>query len=568
MHLLHSKRASSSILALALLFSGCALAGPTDRHQEVGLVLQITVDGLRKDLLDRSARQFGEGGFRLLLGSGTVYANAHYQHANTETIVGHATLATGAVPADHGLIGNVWYDRGAGELAYNIEDAHYLLLPSREHVEVGEQVDPAQKLARTQGRSPRALLAETFSDRLAARFAGQPRIFAVSGEDRGAVPMAGQTGKAFWFSTDTGDFVTSRYYYEAYPSWVANWNARRQAEAWAGRDWARVSEPSTYLLIDRDDRPYETDLRGFGRVFPHRFAEPGSPLLPTQVLVSPVGDQLTADFAKALIDAEQLGKDSAPDYLSISFSSVDAVNHFFGPSSLENEDVLRHLDRTLADLFAFVDEAVGLERTLIVLSADHGMPEMPEAMEELGFPAGRIFADDVVEVANRAGEERLGIKEVVRFYFRPWVYLDEAKIEAAGLSATDARSTIASALGDEPGIALAVPRDALLTPQPDTAVKQIQRNFHPGRSGDVYVAQSPYWFHMTKGPIAAMHGSPWRYDTHVPIVFVGPGIGARVVHRLVHPCDLVPTLSALLGATAPASASGAILSEVLEGRNR
>jgi predicted AlkP superfamily pyrophosphatase or phosphodiesterase len=568
MHSLRTRCAISSILALASLSSGCALPGPTDSREEIALVLQITVDGLRKDLLDRSIRQFGEGGFRLLLDFGTVYENAHYQHANTETIVGHATLATGATPADHGLIGNVWYDGAAGELAYNIEDAHHPLLPSRDQIKAGEQVDPAQQLARTQGRSPRALLSETFSDRLAARFEGEPRIFAVSGKDRGAVPMAGQTGKAFWFSTDTGDFVTSRYYYEAYPSWVADWNARRQAEAWAGRDWALLGEPSTYLLIERDDRSYETDLRGFGRVFPHRFAEAGSPLLPTQVLVSPVGDQLTADFAKALIDAEQLGQDSTPDYLAISFSGVDAINHFFGPSSLENEDVLRQLDRTLADLFAFVDETVGLERTLIVLSGDHGMPEMPEAMEELGFPAGRLYSDDVALAANQAGEDRLGITEVVRFYFRPWLYLDETKIEAAGLISTEVRSVIASAVGEEPGIALAVSRDELDAPQPDAALQRIQRNFHAERSGDIYVAHAPYWFHFDKGPIAAMHGSPWRYDTHVPIVFAGPGIEHRVVHRLVHPQDVAPTLSALVGATSPASASGAILTEVLEGRHR
>ena len=49
---------------------------------------------------------------------GIYYTNAHYQHANTETIVGHAT---GTFPSQHGMVGNVWFDREAGELAYNIE---------------------------------------------------------------------------------------------------------------------------------------------------------------------------------------------------------------------------------------------------------------------------------------------------------------------------------------------------------------------------------------------------------------------------------------------------------------
>ena len=157
---------------------------------------------------------------------GTHFTNAHYQHANTETIVGHTTLATGAFPSRHGMVGNVWYDREAGELSYNIEDADHPIIPTRKSDEKGAQVDPAQKLSRTQGRSPRAILAVTFSDTLAAYYGGRSKIFGVSGKDRGAVAMAGHVGKAFWYSTNNGDFVSSTYYYETYPDWVREWNTR------------------------------------------------------------------------------------------------------------------------------------------------------------------------------------------------------------------------------------------------------------------------------------------------------------------------------------------------------
>jgi len=83
-------------------------------------------------LLNRYQAGFGQGGFNRLMQQGTVYANAHYLHANTETIVGHTTLATGTYPSQHGMIGNVWFDREAGELAYNIEDPDAPILPSRE----------------------------------------------------------------------------------------------------------------------------------------------------------------------------------------------------------------------------------------------------------------------------------------------------------------------------------------------------------------------------------------------------------------------------------------------------
>jgi predicted AlkP superfamily pyrophosphatase or phosphodiesterase len=555
---------------VALFCAGPGLAAATDalaaespEHAEIRLVLQITVDGLRRDLVDRYRDRFGEGGFEYLLETGTFFANAHYQHANTETIVGHTTLATGAFPADHGMTGNAWYDSETGELGYNIEDPAHLPLPTRTDQQAGAQVDPAQKLARTNGRSPAAILAETFSDRLKAWSGGRSRVYAVAGKDRGAVSMAGHAGKAFWMSTDTGDFMTSRYYYDEYPQWVAEWNARRHVESLGGTSWELLNEPSSYLLAHQDDRPYEADLRGYGRVFPHQYAAAGSPLLPTQVLASPAGDRLTLDFAKTLLKSEKLGDDGAPDYLSISFSGVDIVDHFFGPSSLENEDMVLRLDRTLADLFAFIDATVGLESTLIVLSADHGMPEMPEYMTEQGIEAGRLYPEDIVAAANRLGQDLFEIENVVRFFYQPWIYLDTTKIDAAGLSADEVRSRISVALGREKGIALAVARNELSEPQPTSIRQQIQRSFHPERSGDIYVVQRPYWFSFSKGPIGLAHGSPWNYDTHVPIIFAGAGVPQARVQRLVHPVDVAPTLSAFFGMTAPAAASGTILIEVL-----
>jgi predicted AlkP superfamily pyrophosphatase or phosphodiesterase len=559
------KNASPAVLLLLLVASvvTAAPASGTEPAPEVRLVLQVTVDGLRGDLLNRYGDRFGEGGFRYLLSKGTVFTNAHHEHANTETIVGHATLATGAHPSGHGMIGNVWYDREAGELAYNIEDPESPLLPTRRQEVEGAQVDPAQKKSRTKGRSPRAILAATIGDTLAVFTAGRARVFGVGGKDRSAVSMAGHVGKAFWFSTDTGDFITSRYYYEEYPRWVVEWNAQRQTADHAGQTWNLLNAADTYLLGGQDDRPYEVDLKGYGRTFPHPFGDVDNPLFPTRVLVSPVGDRLTADFAKALVRAEELGEDTVPDYLSVSFSGVDAVNHFFGPSSLENEDMLLQLDRTLADLLSFVDGTVGLEHTLIVLSADHGMAEMPEFMTELGLEAGRLSPDGIVETANAAAREAFGIDGVVRFFFRPDLYLDEEKIVAAGRDRAEVEQAVARALVASDGVALAVPRSGLEPLEDTPALARVRNNFHPIRSGDIYVAQEPYWFLFDKGPVAVMHGSPWRYDTHVPVVFAGPGILAQRVPRHVSTVDLAPTLAVLLGMSPPSSAAGSALEEVL-----
>lgn len=550
-------------IAVALLAAGGASPVEAQSRSPVKLVLQITVDGLRGDLLKRYGDRFGKGGFRHLLEKGVVFANAHYSHANTETIVGHTTLATGAYPSKHGMVGNVWFDRETGELSYNIEDPDHPLLPSRKEKIEGAQVDPSQKVSRTQGRSPVSILASTFSDELAVHFAGQSKLFGVSGKDRSAVSMAGHAGKAFWFSTNTGDYVTSSYYYDAYPDWVAKWNAKRLASSHAGKMWTLLNKPSTYLLSKFDDRPYETDLKGYGRTFPHPFGKADSKLFPTLLFVSPVGDQLTSDFAKTLIENEALGQDDIPDYLAVGFSSVDAVNHFFGPSSLENEDIVLQLDRTLADLLSFVDKKIGLQHTLIVLSADHGMAEMPEFMAGKGMPVGRIHTEDIVKAVNEIGMAKFGIKDVAKRFFRPYLYLNDEVIKAAKLELSTVEQTIADALTGKEGIALAVAGSALPRMQDTPLLRRIRNNTHPERSGDIYVVQEPYWFLFDKGPIGVMHGSPWAYDTYVPIIFSGPDIDAGTVYRTAHPVDVTPTLSAYLGIKPPSSSVGTPLEEVL-----
>ena len=425
---------------VGLLAHGAALAQPDNPPR---LVLQVTVDALRGDLPGRFSGVLGKDGFRYLMEQGIHYSNAHYQHANTETIVGHVSLATGTVPAAHGMVGNVWFDREQGRLVYNIEDARFRLLTEGGSVDSKTEIDPTQKAAKVEGRSPDTILSSTFSDELAVHYAGRSKIFGVSVKDRGAVSLAGHAGKAFWFSKSTGQFVTSDYYYERYPDWVNDWNAGKPATAYAGKSWELSHPPSRYLFGDADDRPYETDFPGFGRTFPHAYGTPDDKYFTTRLTLSPAGDALTLDFAKALIVNEQLGQDAVPDYLAISFSSTDYVGHMFGASSLETEDNLVQLDRRLAELFAFVDEKVGLQNVLIVLSADHGQPEVPGHLRELGIREVGYFDVEALDKAPAiaALKEQFGIGgELIKAFFQPYVYLDRELIRKKGLDQADGRA--------------------------------------------------------------------------------------------------------------------------------
>jgi len=530
------------------------------------------VDQLRGDLLWRYEDRFGEGGFRYLMEQGTVYLNAHHRHANTETIVGHTTLATGADPSAHGMVANVWLDQASGVLIYNVEDARYPILTEGAGVDRATEIDPTQRTARSDGRSPAAIQVSTFSDELKLFSGGRSKIFGVSVKDRGAISMAGHTGKAFWFSKQTGEFITSRFYYERYPDWVSEWNSNKPAQEYAGESWELLNDASTYLFGDADDRSFETALPGFGRTFPHAFGSSSDRYFTTLLTISPAGDELTLDFAKALIDNEAIGADEVPDYLSVSFSATDYVGHIFGPSSLESEDNILRLDRTLAELFEFVDQRVGLENTIIVLSADHGSPEAPGYLSALGFEADYIDPttfDRTAAIESLKSQFGIG-EELITTYFHPYLYLNREMISQRGLDQSVVEQAVADAITQFDGVALAVSSSALRegrTPE-FPVIQSVLRNFSPSRSGDIYVVFEPNRFinDFDGLTVAATHGSPWRYDTYVPLIFLGAGIPAIRVARPVQTVDVAPTLSLLIGAKPPSGSVGVPLSEVLQHR--
>ena len=546
-----------ALLAIALVVS-TAFAQPAKTPPK--LVLQITVDQLRGDLPGRYRDRLGEGGFRYLMEQGVWYTDAHYMHANTETAVGHATLATGADPSRHGIVANDWIHAQTGAFVYNTEDEKY-------HI-IGKSPKAHQ------GVSPKNLLASTIGDEMVVHNGGRSRVFSVSVKDRGAILPGGHAGKAFWFSKSSGEFVTSTYYYDDYPTWVKKWNEAKPADQYKDKKWELLNDRSTYVFGQADDRPYEADLKPLGRTFPHPLG--GDTKYYYLILtLTPIGDMLTLNFAKALIENEKLGMQNATDYLQISFSCTDYIGHLFGPSSLETEDNILRLDRTLAELFRFVDEKVGLENILIVFSADHGAPEAPEYMASLGLSTGR-FAFDWFKTEGpltEAMQKRFGRTDLIAGHSHPYLYLNPKAIAEAGLDLEEVEQFIADELIKIDGIIYAMTRSDLLRGRiTDSPVQnQIRRSFHPTRSGNIHMIPGQYWFlHSTEEAekmgipsIAAIHGSPWAYDTYVPIFFAGNGLSHKIVPRRVAPTDIAATIAAYLGVKPPSGSVGRVLTEVL-----
>lgn len=549
--------AGISIFALAQVQAeNPSEVAPSATFEKPRFVLQITVDQLRGDFPMRFKDRLGEGGFRYLMEKGTHYINAHFQHADTETPIGHAALFTGTYPAHNGIVAGTWFDEDKGRVIYNCEDDRYPMI--------------GKEPATGEGRAPTNLLSSTIGDEMVISNNGQSRMFSVSIKDRGAILPGGHTGKAFWYSKSDGSFTSSTYYYQEYPGWVTQWNAERLADKYKDTSWELLHDVSTYVFGKDDDRPFEIDLFGLGTTFPHP-VKGDSKYFYALLVATPFGDELTADFAKTLIKEEKLGLGKSTDFMAISFSVTDYIGHLFGPSSLEAEDNLLRVDRLLADLFRFIDEQVGLDRTLIILSADHGMCEVPEYLGNQGFEVGRLTSETIVKGTIRnAIETRLGVtEEVIRLYEHPYVYLNEEEIQKTKYSIAEIEAVVAEEIIKIPGIIGAVTRTDLLKGSfaPTPVNMKILNNFHIKRSGHIHVIADQFWFFAyameTTPEIAAIHASPWTYDSYVPLFFAGNNVPAQQIARPVTPYDIAATIAVRLEIKPPSGSVGIPLVEVL-----
>lgn len=566
------------LLLLGLLLP--SLLSAQGRDFPPKLIVQITVDQLRADLIERFSTDFTTGGFHLLMSQGVWYRDAEHRHSNTETVVGHTTLSTGADPAVHGLVANNYRDSqlplaaaaprtsANQDIVLDVSDAlHFATQDSAAPV-----LFPDGSLSSPEdGRSPKDLLVTTIGDEIRLSRGKDAKIFGVSMKDRAAIGSTGHAGTAFWYSTSHATFVSSVFYLNAYPQWVQDWTAQQKPAAYTGGAWTLLHPEQSYSFAEFDDQPWEKDYPGWGIIFAdHLYPAVDDPFYQAFLQTSPAADELTLSFAKALIAGESLGQDAVTDYLAISLNSVDYVGHTFGPSSLEAEDNLKRLDAQLAGLFDYLDAVVGLDRTLVVLSADHGATEVPGYMNARLRTNVQLFDYSKVEQAPaiRRFKDKHGITEEISSFTSPWIYMQQDRLRAAGADVAQARNLIAKTLRRMPGMAVVFEKNKIANGAvPDTHFgRAVTANFLASRSGDLYPLLSPGWFMKDPDPLAgaSQHGSPYAYDRHVPLFFMGPGIAAQAVHRKVQTVDVAPTIASYARTRMPSGTTGQLLPEVLD----
>ena len=521
---------SFALLALLALTSACGTPADAPEGEASGeepaaqavpegaprLVLLLVVDQMRGDYLERF-RPLLTGGLARLLEEGVVFTDAHHFHAATETAPGHATLATGAFPSRHGIIGNGWFDRESRDDAYCCGDPEH-------------------------GVSPRNMLAPALGDLMKAAWP-QSKVFSASGKDRAAILMGGHHADgAWWYSRPTGGWVTSTYYGErdSGPAWLDDFNAESRLDVLFGTAWEPLMplEHTAAYDIEPLQRGLSVDT------FPHALGgyTVERSAFYASIYRSPFLDGYLGDLAKPLIEAEDLGEDEVPDLLALSFSALDTVGHGFGPNAPETLDVILRLDRTIGELLDFIDERIGMENVVVALTADHGVGRVPELVVRDGGEGGRFGAEQTLCL------QQLQTRLAERFGDAEWLgdtfYLDEEEITAAGTDRTAMEDEIIDVMGSCP-LFHQVLRPADLDPSDPLHELYLNSRF-PGRSPDLIVVPEPNVLPVAAAVVTASHGSPYSYDTHIPLIIRQQDGAGRTVAERANTIDLAPSLAALL----------------------
>lgn len=523
----------------------------TDLRTSPKLVVGIVVDQMRYDYITRFWNHFEKGGFKRLVNEGFSCKNNHYNYAPTSTGPGHTSIYTGTTPATHGIIGNNWYDKASGESVYCVEDHDYS--------SVGTTSDAGEM-------SPHRMKVTTITDQLRLHTQMRGKTIAIALKDRGAILPGGHTANAaYWFhGSGEGKWISSTYYMNDLPQWVKDFNNSNKLEQYK-KPWTPLKNINTYLESGSDNNAYEGLFTGeIAPIFPHDLPALWDGNAKYDLLKStPFGNSMTADFAIAALEGENLGTDVITDFLAVSFSSTDYVGHKFGVNSKEVQDTYLRLDADLERLFKALDKKVGEGEYTVFLTADHGALNVPAYLKDQKIPAGYIDSKSMVAKLNEFLKYTYGTTDLLKNSSNNQLFLDHKIIKNLDMELEEVQETLAKELLTYDHIDRVYTAYQMWQNEYTEGISYILQNgYNQKRSGDILLVLDPGFadYSIT----GSTHGSPQIYDTHVPLLFYGRGIKRGSTVLRTETPDIAPTIAALLGIAFPSGTTGRPIAEVLE----
>ncbi len=543
----------NTFIFIILLFNSLLSNSQTSSKQPK-LVVGIVVDQMCYEYLYRFYDKYSEGGFKKLMNEGTNCRTTHYNYVPTYTGPGHASIYTGTTPANHGIVANDWYDRKTNKDVNCVQDDYVK--------KVGDE-------SKNGSFSPSRLKVNTITDQLKLERSAA-KVISLSIKNRGAILPGGHLSDgSYWFDSKSGSFITSTYYTNELPSWVKQFNTKRLPERLMKQTWNTLYPIDQYVESDIDNSSYEHLLPGKTTpTFPYELPKMMTSENQFDLFThTPFANNYLTDFAIEAIKNENLGNGIHPDFLCISFSSTDIIGHAFGPQSKEIQDTYLRLDKDLERLLNELDQSVGKDNYTLFLTADHAVVPVPQLLIDKKLAGGYLFLSEKLEllkneVASKFGEQLILAEENLN------IYLDKAKIETLKLNYSEVCQFIKNRVTEWEGVKTVYLASELQIGSGNKWFDMVRNGYHYKESGDIlfilesgYLAKSKDTEKARKG---TSHGSPYAYDTQVPLLWYGCGIPKKEIFRVIEITDIAPTVAHLLNISFSHVTTGKPIIEILE----
>ena len=546
------KNKGSVVALFCLVLTGFCFKGFAQKQDNSvprpKLVVGLVVDQMRWDYLYRFYDRYTEGGFKRLLREGFNCENTQINYVPTVTAIGHASIYTGSVPAIHGIAGNDFIINATGQGMYCTEDP---------------TVQTVGSSSKAGQMSPRNLFASTIADELKLATNFRSKVIGVALKDRGSILPAGHAADAaYWYDSRTGNFITSTYYMKELPAWVQKFNDQKLPAKYLSKDWNTLYDIKTYVQSTADDNAYEGLLGDKTKpVFPiatSKMFEKDFDI----IRVTPYGNTLTAEMAKAAVINEQLGQRGFTDFLAVSFSSPDYVGHKFGINAIETEDTYLRLDRDLADFFTFLDTRIGKGKYTLFITADHAAAHNISFLVDNKIPSARFSGSSLQRSLNKKLEGKFGAKNLVLSMSNYQVHLNYKVLDSMSLDESAVSDLIVAALRRDTNISFAANMHNIGQAAVPAEVRERMINgYNTERSGNIFFALKPAM--SSSGSTGTSHGVWNPYDSHIPLIWMGWGIKPGKTFRQVGMIDIAPTVAALLRIQEPNGCIGKPITEIV-----
>ncbi|MFR9524406.1 MAG: alkaline phosphatase family protein [Rikenellaceae bacterium] len=528
-----------ALYVLTIFITLSAAAQPIDPNKP-RLVVNIIVSGMRSVDLERYQSNVGLGGLRLLYEEGLRYDNCQYSYQQTTTPVSLSTLATGAQPSTHGVVGESWFDYVTNEKVDLIFDsaAKNFEYPLPEG-----------------GYSALNLFVPTLSEAL---LIDSPRSQSVTValDPVSSIMLAGNAGTPFWFDEYTCNWASSSAYMTQLPQWAMDYNHSDADVELTATKWSMSFHSDLYV-----NSRYQNNTGGYilGNAVKINRNENRRERLAKyykQISSTPIGNDIVASFASLAVASMKLGGDEYVDILNVCFDASRNIVERYGPESIEAEDMYYKIDRTIAELIKFIDSQVKDGSVVYLLTSDHG------TSPTVDVESSRFNSRQFEVILNGFLSVRYGSDNWVLACENGAVYLNHNAVYKKNLTLSEVQSEAATFALQLQGVSHAITSTTLSSSYFGNGYAQkIQSGFYPRRSGDVILNFMPNWIERDVDRVS-QSGSMYNYDRAVPLVIYGRGVPAKVVSRSVDAVSVAPTLAAIMGISEPAASEGRPLEEL------